>query len=78
MKEVTSLEAARQQRLDDQSRQEYIQRIGARITRELPQTILEAKTLEPADASTVIMMLDSAMRMAQDYIRKCKQAAGPR
>lgn len=78
MGEITSLEATRREQNRDQRRQEYIQRIGARVIKDTPQAILEAKTLDPAETERVIAMFDSVLKTAQDYIRACQRAARPR
>ena len=78
MGEITSLEATRHEQNKEHRRQEYIQRIGNRVIRELPQTIMEAKTLNPEETEKVIAMLDSVLKTAQDYIRACQRAARPR
>lgn len=77
MGEITSLEATRHEQNREQRRQEYIQRIGTRVIKDTPQTILEAKTLDPAETEKVIAMLDSVLTAARDYIRACRQAAEP-
>lgn len=78
MKEVTSITEARQQRLDDQICADYKKIAGDRILRDIPQIVLEARQMNRHDSYTVLATLERTIDTLQDYIRKCKQAAGPR
>jgi len=78
MKEVTSITEARQQHLDDQICADYKKIAGDRILSDIPQIVLEARQMNRHDSYTVLATLERTIDTLQDYIRKCKQAAGPR
>ena len=64
---------AKQERLDEQARQEYVKLWTPHVKRDVDAILLEVQALEDSrEAGQVISMMIETNRLVQAFMRKCK------